>query len=64
MLTRGIVEAFRLQAEFCARFGSPLYAELLQRAADDVERGGPVARVVDGWTGNPVSDALVLRLLG
>src|SRR5262245_12306919 len=64
MLADGVVEAFRLQGAFCGKFGSPLYAELLARAAEDVERGGPVARLLDGWTGNPVPDALVLRLLG
>jgi len=64
VLAQGVVEAFRLQAGFCAAFGSPLYAELLRRCADDVERGGPVACVLDGWTGNPVPDALVLRLMG
>lgn len=64
MLAPGTVEAFRLQAEFCGQFGSPLYAELLVRAADDIERGGPVAVVLDGWIGNPMPDALPLRLLG
>ena len=64
MLAPGVVEAFRLQAEFCGTFGSPLYAELLARAADDVERGGALAQVFDGWTGNPVPDAVVLRLMG
>jgi hypothetical protein len=64
MVAEGVVEAFRLQAEFCRSFGSPLYAELLARAADDIECGGPVAQLLDGWTGNPVPDALVLRLMG
>ena len=64
MLADGMIEAFRLQAQFCATMGSPLYAELLTRAADDIERGGPVARVLDGWTGLPVPDAVVLRLMG
>jgi hypothetical protein len=64
MLAPGVVEAFRLQAEFCGKFGSPLYAELLARAADDVEAGGPLVQVLDGWVGNPVPDAVVLRLLG
>jgi hypothetical protein len=64
MLAHGVVEAFRLQAQVCERFGSPLYAELLARSADDVERGGPVAQVLDGWAGNPIPDALVLRLMG
>jgi len=64
MLAEGVVEAFRLQAEFSPRFDSPLYAELLSRAADDIEQGGPVARVLDGWEGKPVPDALALRLMG
>jgi hypothetical protein len=64
MIAPGTVEAFRLQADFCRTMGSPLYAELLIRAADDVEAGGPVASVLDGWIGNPVPDALVLRLMG
>jgi len=64
MLAPGVLEAFRLQAEFCATFGSPLYAQLLAHAAADIERGGPVAQVLDGWTGNPIPDALVLRLMG
>ncbi len=64
MLLPGVVEAFRLQAEFCATFGSPLYAQLLAHAAEDIERGGPVAQVVDDWTGNPFPDALALRLMG
>jgi hypothetical protein len=64
MLADGIVEAFRLQGEFCGKFGSPLYAELLARAAEDIERGGPLAQLLDGWTGNPIPDALVLRLMG
>ena len=64
MLAPGTLEAFKLQSDFCAKFGSPLYAELLARAAQDIERGGPVARVLDGWVGNPIPDALVLRLTG
>jgi len=64
MVAAGVLEAFRLQAEFCASFGSPLYAQLLARAAEDIEQGGPVARLLDGWTGNPIPDALVLRLMG
>ncbi len=59
-----IAAAFRLQGESCERHGSPLYAELLARAADDVAAGGPFAAIVAGWQGHPVLDALGLRLLG
>ncbi len=64
MSAPGVLEAFRLQAEFCASFGSPLYATLLARAAEDIERGGPIARILAGWSGNPFPDALPLRLMG
>lgn len=64
MLADGIVESLRLQSHFSGEFGSPMYGELLRRCADDVERGGPVARLLDDWRGAPVADALPMRLLG
>lgn len=56
--------AFRFQAQWCERLGSPLYAKLLERAADDVDAGGPFARWIEGWEGRPLQDALVLRAMG
>src|SRR5690242_6567790 len=64
MLPEEIDEAFQVQVAGCAQLGSPLYAELLERARADVRAGGVVARLLDGWTGKPVQDALLLRLLG
>jgi hypothetical protein len=64
MLADGTVEAFRLQAHFCPSFGSPLYGDLLARAADDIEQGGPLAALLDGWQGRPMPDALPLRVMG
>ena len=64
MLADGIVESFRLQAHFSGEFGSPFYGELLRRCADDIEQGGPVARLLDGWEGAPIPDALPMRLCG
>lgn len=64
MLADGIVESFRLQAHFSDEFGSPLYGELLRRCAADVEAGGPLARLLDGWQGKPIPDALPMRLCG
>jgi len=58
-----VVAAFRQQAESC-RETSLLYAALMERAADDVAAGGPVARLLEGWEGHPVLDALSMRLLG
>jgi len=64
-LPRGqLVDAFRMQARGCAQSGSPIYAELLGRVADDLSAGGLFAELVGGYRGNPVLDALPLRLMG
>lgn len=59
-----VASAFRFQAQGCRDSGSVLYAQLLDAAAQDLERGGVIARLVEGWQGHPVLDALGLRLLG
>ena len=57
-------DAFRQQATACASLGSPMYAGLLGRLADDIEAGGPTARVLLGHEDDPGPSALALRLLG
>jgi hypothetical protein len=59
-----IERTFRKQAGVCGEMGSPLYADLLARCADDYAADGLVARSVAGWRGHPVLDNLPLRLLG
>lgn len=54
----------RWQAEECRRLGSELYAELLRRAAADVEAGGVVWEVLRGQRQEPRFSALPLRLMG
>lgn len=55
--------AFRVQSSICMRQGAPFYADLLERAAQDVEEDGAVARVVAGWPGDPVRDWIALRVM-
>lgn len=57
-------EAFRQQAEACAKLGSRMYAELLDGLAGDIERHGPTSRVLRGHEEDPGPSALALRLLG
>ncbi|QKG26617.1 DUF2332 domain-containing protein [Actinomadura verrucosospora] len=57
---RGVREELLDQARVCAAQGSPMYAELLARAADDADAGGPVADVL----ADRASSALALRMLG
>jgi hypothetical protein len=52
------------QGEACARLGSPLYDELLRRAAEDLVAGGPTAAVLDGHLEDPGPSALALRMMG
>lgn len=55
---------FRDQAAACGKLGSPMYAGLLDRVADDVEAGGICADILAGHEHDPGPSALALRLLG
>ena len=59
-----MVALVREQAESCAALGSPLYAFLLQRVADDIEASGPAYDVLRGHEDDPGPSALALRLMG
>jgi hypothetical protein len=48
----------------CRALGSPLYGDLLPRAAADLLAGGPTAEILDGYLDQPVSSVLALRMLG
>jgi hypothetical protein len=63
-LAPAVLAAFHMQVRGCAQTGSPIYAELIERMADDLERGGVFAEIVAAYRGNPVLDALPLRVLG
>lgn len=55
---------FRDQAGACAKLGSPMYAELLDRLADDIDAGGATAAVLAGHEADPGPSGLALRLAG
>jgi hypothetical protein len=57
-------QRLRWQAVACEALGSPLYAGLLNHAADDLLRDGPTAAVLDGHLDDPGRTALALRMLG
>ena len=52
------------QSQACDALGSPLYAELLARAAADIRAGGPCAEALAGYEDAPGPDAVALRLMG
>lgn len=63
-MTGSLPETLRRQARICASLGSPMYGELLEKIADDVESGGVFAELLAGHEDDPISAATPLRLLG
>jgi hypothetical protein len=61
---RRVAVLLREQAAGCGRFGSELYARLLEDAAGDVEAGGPAWRVLEDCAHDPPEEALALRFMG
>ncbi len=59
-----MAELLAKQARLCADAGSPFYAALLTRIADDVRADGPSAAVLAGHEDDPESAAVALRLMG
>ncbi|QJU56784.1 DUF2332 domain-containing protein [Sphingomonas sp. AP4-R1] len=57
-------ESFRWQADFCAKSGMTIITRVCQGLADALDRTSRTgARVLD-WPGEPIADALPLRLVG
>lgn len=54
----------RGQARACERLGSPMYAILLDRLAEDLDRGGVSRQILAGHEDDPGPSGLALRLLG
>jgi hypothetical protein len=61
---RSIPELCRFQADWCERLGSPLYAHLLRRAADDFDQSGPVRELLAPHEHDSRGSALALRMMG
>ena len=59
-----IAAQLRWQADACRMIGSPLYAGMLERAAEDVEGLGPTWEILRGHENDPRFSVLGLRLLG
>jgi hypothetical protein len=54
----------RYQSVACGHLGSPLYEDLLSRAADDFEGRGPTWPLLAGHEKDPGGSALALRMMG
>lgn len=61
---QAIAGKLQWQADACRMIGSPLYAELMERAAGDVEAHGPTWEILRGHEDDPEFSVLGLRMLG
>lgn len=59
-----LLHTLRAQGRFCAVSGSPMYGELFELVARDVEAGGVFAAILSGHEEDPSRLAVPLRLLG
>jgi hypothetical protein len=64
MNTDHLVHTLRSQGRFCGGSGSPMYDELFELVAKDVEAGGVFATILSGHEDDPARQAVPLRLLG
>ena len=64
MNTDHLVHTLRSQGKFCGASGSPMYDELLELMAQDVEAGGVFATILSGHEDDSARQAVPLRLLG
>src|SRR5271157_1068300 len=61
---QAVLGAFAKQIGWCESLGSPFTARLLTVLAGDIAAGGISADLVRAWPGDPVADALALRMAG
>lgn len=59
-----LLHMLRSQGAFCTGSGSPMYGELFELVAGDVENGGIFATILAGHEDDPSRQAVPLRLLG
>ncbi|MHA6723828.1 DUF2332 domain-containing protein [Sphingomonas sp. RS2018] len=57
-------QAFRIQAGYCRAMAAPVTAAICEALADALDRTTATGRAVLDWPGEPVADALALRLVG
>jgi hypothetical protein len=62
--TEHLLHTLRSQGRFCGASGSPMYDELFELVATDVEAGGVFAAILSGHENDPSREAVPLRLLG
>ncbi len=57
-------DAFRVQAEYSSAMDAPVTTRVIQAIGRVIDRTTATGRAVLDWPGDPVADAMVLRLVG
>ncbi|MEM8772865.1 MAG: DUF2332 domain-containing protein [Pseudomonadota bacterium] len=59
-----IIDAFHRQARFCEQRGASFTGAVCAAAGNDIQDGGPVKDIVEGFEDNPWRGAIALRIAG
>ncbi|HUA79353.1 MAG TPA: DUF2332 family protein [Dyella sp.] len=59
-----VCDAFAKQAQYCEEHGSPFTARVLYGLMRAIAKGEPCLHAVGSWQGEPMADALPLRVAG
>ena len=57
-------DSFRIQADYCRAMAAPITARVCTALVEALDRESATGRCVLDWPGEPVADALALRLVG
>jgi hypothetical protein len=63
-MTVNLADSWARQIGWCDGNGSPFTARVLEAAWADRERGGGLASLLPGWSGDAGADAVPLRVAG
>jgi hypothetical protein len=59
-----VLRAFERHAEWCKKLDARFTADVLETLAQQLRDGGPLAELLPEWSGDPIADAVPLRLCG
>ena len=64
MSSSDLLRAFALQVEWCRKLDAHFTADVVDTLAGQLRSNGPLAELLPDWPGDPIADAVPLRLCG
>ncbi|MEO6744364.1 MAG: DUF2332 family protein [Caldimonas sp.] len=64
MSSSNLLRAFELQVEWCRKLDANFTGDVVDTLAGQLRSNGPLAELLPDWPGDPIADAVPLRLCG